>query len=393
MNVRMIKEEEWIRTEELFSLAFEIPMERNDRKEPDKALHWAAFDSDGEMMSTLMVSDYTIRFDGAHCKMGGVGGVGTLPQYRRNGGIRGCFQKMLPELYHKGYVFSYLYPFSSCFYRKFGYENCIQKQSVTVDLRSIRPVEIRGFWRLAEPGRDYSAAIRDIDEHWEEKYNLSVVHAASYWNWVQKLDPAVKQEFCYIWYRDDGTPGAYTVYRKEDQEDDRNLVCSQFRSLDKESYRALMSLFRALGTDHRYVKFTLPDDASMRFLMQEWSLGAVSWSIQPSGMVRVINVQQVLETAKYRGSGRVVLGISDDMIPENCGCYTVVFEGNHAVSVRKEGDQADVQMDISAFSSLICGTCDFFDAALWLDGISLINAEAPIEKVLYRKPMFISDYF
>lgn len=393
MIVRMIRPEEWLRTEELFSLAFEIPMKRNQEAEPDCALHWAAFDSDGEMMSTLMVSDYSIRFDGNVCKMGGVGGVGTLPQYRRNGGIRACFQQMLPELYKREYDFSYLYPFSSCFYRKFGYENCIQKQAVTMDLRQVKRSEMRGTWRLMEPRLDLYEDIREIDTEWEKKYNLTVVHTASYWEWVKKLDPAVKQEFCYIWYREDGTPGAYTVYRKEDQQDGRNLVCSQFRFWDKEGYNALMNLFQAMATDHKYAKFVLPDDASMRYLMQEWSMGAVSWTMQPSGMVRVIRVQKVLEKAVYRGSGRIVVEIKDEMIPENNGCFTVEFLRNRAVSVQRGEALPDVQMEISAFSALICGTCDFSDAASWMEGITLLNKEAPLEKMFFRKPTFLSDYF
>lgn len=393
MNVRMIQPTEWLRTEELFALAFETPMERKPDCKPDEALHWAAFDDDGEMMSTLTVSDFSIQFDGQACRMGGIGGVATLPQYRRRGGIRGCFESFLPELYHRGYDFSYLYPFSSCFYRQFGYENCVQKQAVTIDLSLLKTQPYAGLFRLAEPGKDLTAAIQAVDAQWEAYYNMTVRHDSAHYGWVKKLDPAVKQDFCYVWFREDGTPGAYTVYRMENQPDGRNLICKFFRFTDRDGYRALLSLFRSLASDHRYLKFELPDNAAMRWLMPEWSLGAASWKTVCAGMMRVIRVREVLRKAKYRGSGRVVLQICDPQIPENSTTFAVEFADGIAASVEQTDAAPDAVLDIPAFSALIAGTCDFSEAAQWMDGVSVRNASAPLDRIFYRKPLYLADYF
>lgn len=393
MNVRLLRSEELPRTEELFALAFEIAMERKPDAQPDEALHWAAFDDDGEMMSTLTVTDFTVQFDSNACRMGGIGGVATLPQYRRRGGIRGCFTAFLPELFKRGYDFSYLYPFSSRFYRQFGYENCVQKQHVTVDLSLLRREEIGGSYRLAETNRDLSADVRAVDAVWESSCNMMVHHDDEFYSWVRKQDPAVKQEFCFVWYRPDGTPGAYTVYRKENQSDGRNLVCSKFRYLDRAGFRALLNLFQSLAADHRYVKFLLPEKAALRHLFPEWSLGAVSWQIRPAGMVRVIRAQDVLQKAQYIGSGAVALELHDAMIPQNNGCFTVCFADGKALYVEKTEAEPDVKMDITAFSALISGTCDFRDAAEWMDGITLLNPAAPLDRVFYRKNLFLEDYF
>ena len=109
MNVRKTALEEARRVNELFAICFEMPY-ANCPADPEKddAAHWAAFDEDGEMMSTFTVSDFTVQFDGSPCKMGGIGGVATLPQYRRRGGIRACFREALPDMYASGCDFSYL---------------------------------------------------------------------------------------------------------------------------------------------------------------------------------------------------------------------------------------------------------------------------------------------
>ena len=82
-------------------------------REDDTPLNkYAAFeDDDKTMMSCLSVNSYEMNFDGNLTKMAGIGGVSSLPQYRRRGGIRGCFEKMLADLYEENIDFSYLYFF------------------------------------------------------------------------------------------------------------------------------------------------------------------------------------------------------------------------------------------------------------------------------------------
>lgn len=243
MIVRKAAPEEARRVNELFAICFEMPY-ANCPADPEKddAAHWAAFDGDGEMMSTFTVSDFTVQFDGSPCKMGGIGGVATLPQYRRRGGIRACFQKALPDMYASGYDFSYLYPFSTAYYRKFGYENCVQKYGWTVDLSLLNPPKEGGSFRLAEKDRPMTEEIRALDALWESHYNMMVLHGDEDYAWTQKCDPAVKQDFTYVCFDAAGKPNAYTTFRLANEPDGRNLVCSRFCFGDRGGFEELMRL-------------------------------------------------------------------------------------------------------------------------------------------------------
>lgn len=64
--------------------------------------------------------------------------------------IRGCFAHSLPSMYEEGYAFSYLYPFSSAFYRKFGYEMCGEQVLYEVNLQSYSRFDVGGYVVLAE---------------------------------------------------------------------------------------------------------------------------------------------------------------------------------------------------------------------------------------------------
>ena len=212
MLIRPITKAEQVQSARLFAIAFETPFDPDEltpfAQEP---VIWAAFDEEsGEMTSTVYVTDYQVQFDGGFYQMGGIGGVASLPQYRRAGGIRACFQRALPALYRAGYVFSYLYPFS---------------------------------------------------------------------------------------------------------------------------------------------------------------------------------------TAYYRGSGTITLRLRDAQIEENNACFAVRFENGRADSVSRTDAQPDAELEISTFSALLCGVCEFPEARQYFPGLAVLREAAPLDRIFFRKPLYIEDYF
>lgn len=388
MEIRLLRPEELARTEELFALAFRLPLERGKEGKPDEALHWAAFDEDGEMMSTLTVPAYQMWFDGQSVRMGGIGGVSTLPQYRKRGGIRGCFEALLPELYRRGYDFSYLYPFSTAFYRKFGYESCVQKQLVTVELRGLRENYFTGTYRLAEPGRDLSADVCTVDARWHRAHNMSVLHGQEDYSWVTKLDPAAGDKYLYVWY-DGDDPSAYVLFQPEGA----TLRCDRFHFTSARGFRALLGLLQTMSSDRSHARFYLPESKALRYLLPEWSLGAAGWQILSGGMVRVIRVEEVLKKAKCLGNGQVTLAISDPQVPQNTGTFRVRFQDGHVTEATATDAPPDASMPISAFSALISGICTFAEAAQWLPGVEAIARNPALNQLFYKKAMFIEEEF
>lgn len=394
MIVRKTRPDEYRRVNELFAICFEQPYQNCPiDPENDDAVHWAAYDDCGEMMSTFTISDYIIHFDGHSCLMGGVGGVATLPEFRRRGGIRACFEAAIPDLYARGYDFSYLYPFSTAYYRKFGFESCVQKFGWRVDLGLLNPQKTEGYFRLAEKHRPLTDALRKIDALWEQHVNMMVQHGEQDYQWANDADPSVKQEFTYVWFDAKNTPKAYTTFKVVSESDGRNLVCSRFCFADPEGFSGLMRLFKSLSSDHSYVKFSTPALPALQYLLPEWSLGAVKWDLlSNAGMVRVVNVENVLKKARYLGSGRCTLEIQDPQIAENCGRFAVTFADGKAISVERTVQNADVVLPISAFSALIAGVCDWRDARYTFSGLD-IHKEDHLPQIFYRKPLMICDYF
>lgn len=60
---------------------------------------------------------------------------------------------------------------------------------------------------------------------------------------------------------------------------------------------------------------------------------------------------------------------------------------------RLQSAQPDAALEISTFSALLCGVCDFPEARQYFSGLEGFNEAAPLEQVFFRKPLYIEDYF
>lgn len=409
MIIRKIRPEELKRTMELFAIAFEFSNDisksadevfeditRNPQSREDVfwGERWAAFEDDGRtMMSYFIDQPFPVQFDGNVYTMTGIGGVATLPQYRRRGGIRGCFEAALPAMYQDGVAFSYLYPFSTAYYRKFGYEMGCERLQYHIRLDSMKYFDVSGNSSLAEPGNLMLPEIRQIYRVWQDKYNMMIANEDYEFAWAGKSNPVKDQVFTYVYRSGGGEPMGYLSVKQVTEPDGRNLSCSRFCFTCPEGLKGLLNVLIALGSDHGYATLELPGDVDMTLIFPEWSMGAASLKKYCSGMVRVVNVETVLSGARYRGNGTLAISVLDRQIAENCGTFVVTFADDRAVSVRKDESAApDVSMGINEFSRLIIGTCDS-NSLEYMDHVTVHHSCSAIGQVFYKKPNLILEYF
>lgn len=417
MIVRKIRPEELKRTQELFSIAFEFEYdcdkdamevyeecvkEPKSREDVSLLEKYAAFlDDDKTMTGCIYATRFPMQFDGNSVQMAAVGGVSSLPQYRRMGGIRGCFTTMLPDLYKNGVTFSYLYPFSTAYYRKFGYEMGCSCNHYEWQLSFIPTYKVDGSYELIDASNREKLAedVKTVYQVWQKKYNCMIENESWEYRFATEANPYKKQEFTYIYYKQDKTPAGYLTFRKEKDEKGQRMVCSKFVFTDVEGLKGLFALVKTFASDHYCIRFTLPDTCNIEAMFLERSLGACRMERSYLGMVRVVNVEKVLQMARYRGTGEIVLQVEDAHIPENDGIFEVHFADGRAVSVHKlekEEKKPQLVMTIAEFSKWITGVADvaeleFCENVRILDRTVVDNGV--FEKVFYKKPCFIMEYF
>jgi len=355
-------------------------------------LHWdsqyAVFDDDdATMLATMTVVPWTASFDGHGVPMGGIGGVASLPQHRRGGAIRACFGAALRDMYDNGALLSYLYPFSTAFYRKFGYELGCDRVKWKLKLSGMPTPEVPGHWQLSEPDRPLIGDIRIINGRRESRYNCMVINGDTEYIYLQD-DPFVTKKYTYVYYDEESRPRAHITLVPGNGE----LDCPRFVFNDREGFLGLLALLKRLSADHSHATLYLPDDLDLRGILPEWSFGNVQRTVEQRGMVRAVNVEGLLKLAQMRGGGRLRVAVKDDMqIDENNGCSEVDFAPGRENRVRRVDAAPDIELTIRDFSRLIVGCCDLDPE--WQPEVKVNGPIEQATQVFYRKPTFISTFF
>ena len=415
MVVRKIRPEELKRTRELFSVAFDYAYDCKDSKEEvyRKAVEepenredaypldkYAAFEDDNEtMFSCLSAIRYPMTFDGHRVPMVGIGGVSSLPTHRNRGGIRGCFTTMLPDLYRQGTVFSCLYPFSTAYYRKFGYELHTPAERCEIMLSYLPKWKVSGHSVLVDESNREKVLpdVKKIYEGWQSHYNGMIANEDWEYRFITEANPYKTLDFTYVYYKEDGTPAAFLTFRNNKTPEGQKLNCKRFVFADRESLKGLFALVKTFAADYKSIQLDLPDLSLVEPMIPEWSFGAAKAERIHMGMVRVINVQKALEMARYRGNGQITIQVEDDQIEENKGFYTVTFaDGKAASVVRTEtAESCDIHMPVNQLSRFLFGTLET-DALAWCDDVEFQDTTETWEllrQVFYRKPCFLMEYF
>ena len=403
MIARKIRPEEFKKSRQLSALVFEYGMSgaklssealmERTRLNPRGAQdvcpesQWAAFeDDDSTMMATMGVIPWTANFDGHAVPMGGVAGVATLPQYRRRGAVCAMFAAALREMYEGGACLSYLHPFSTAFYRQFGYGPGCDRVSWRLALSRLDAPEAAGTWRLSELDAPLEDAVRAVNAAFWARYNcMARLEGAD--QLFLREDPFTMKRYTYVYFDAEGRPRAWLTAVPVKGE----VECEQCAFDGREGMLGVLSLLKRLAADHDYAVLHLPEDADLRGLIGECADGAVARTVRQWGMVRAVNVEALLRLARARGEGTLRVAVTDDMLPENAGCFEVRFAPGRENEVVRTGAAPDIALTIQDFSRLITG-CAGLDAQ-WLPEVKLNGAEDVAARLFYKKPVHISAFF
>lgn len=408
MNVRKINETELKRVQELFNIAFEFAESGNKtndemlaeiRSDPDshkskKALDkWAAFSDSGEMMSSVATAPFVCNFDSHPVKMSGIGDVSTLAQYRGSGGIRGCFEHILPDLYSQGYEFSFLHPFSTGYYEKFGYSMCGEKVFYSINLRSLKRLPGADGEIFLQEGNTHLDDIKKVYRAYTQNFNICGLREDFGFEAFENAAPAKAVCYSYLYKAKDGTPKGVMSFRKALENGKFYMACSDFWFTDNEGLKGLLNLTAAFGTYYEDIRFTLPSTINITSFISEWATYPSRVEHLSLGMARVIDVKKVLQIAKYRGSGCLSVAITDRQISENSHTFTVEFANGKAIGVVvNDAIAADISLSIGDFSRLILGERDVCELQ-YMENVCVNCDLEKLSQVIYKKPLFIMEAF
>jgi len=354
---------------------------------------WGAFEK-GKLLAGMIETDFLMRFDGHSVKMSGIGGVGTLPEARKGGLIRQIFEKLLPEAYETGAIFSNLTPFSHDFYRLFGYEVACARYELTIPSRYFQKLKPTGEFVQIFPGDD-TAALQEVHSAYISDINHGICRDYwpdnRAWKGFTSSDPYSTGIFLYLWKDDTGKPQGYIKY--EDIEDEEHAM-----SVKELAFTGRNGLYGALGLvgglsaqfkEFRWLMPTFIDPFD--FVGEAWDIEPL---IKPRDMSRVINVKTALEKMRRpEGTGEYIVAVEDANLPVNTGKYLVEF-GPEGAKVSPTTKEPHISCDIRVLSQLVTGYRTLENALYSRrTGLEVHSNRQTLDRVFTQRPQHITEYF
>ncbi len=355
MIIRNLKENEYKKSAKVISSAYSFKWTQDDEKKIFRPEYcFGAFDDDDETLMSLIYSvSLKARYFGRYIDCAGAGMIATLPMYRRRGCVRAVYNKVFENMHKNGEVFSYIYPFSYDYYRKFGYEQFAEKYILTFPMHALSCVKANTNAFLMDSKEAFKEVVRIYDA-----YTCSVESAFErtqpMWDKKLTLDPYSSNLHTYIWFDCDGVNKAYATIRLENE----LLSVTDMAYVDRQGLEGIIGFLSTFYPRALKVRFeNVTADSPLKYIIKEYSQSEGilrSWA-----MARVTDVKKAFELARYpekKGSFAVKV---EDFLDWNNKIFNVEYENGTCTVTESENGDYDIRMGIPLLTRILLGSDNF----------------------------------
>lgn len=348
---------------------------------------------EGKLYAAITSNDFNTFFDGAPCKVSGIGGVISDYNSPFKGAMKLINSKAFEMMREKGQYISHLYGFEENYYRQYGYDVSCQSETWKIPVEKLS-IYKEGIVKYYDGSEKMKNDIKAVYKKFVENVNLMLVKDDEGWDkFFDERQPYVSGVNAYVHYNDEGVADGYMSYFAQDQGDrPQNMVVSTLWYTDLPAIRGILSYFSTQRAYCDYIIVTLPETVDISPIVDSrggWSKRIVVRTVSNQGTTRVVDVEQILKIAKYKGSGKVCIKVYDDIYaPWNNDCFTVEFGDETKVT---RGGTPDIEMKINSFSSAILGRFEVENLRIIPD-VNIFN-EDELHKVFYKKHLWTEDHF
>lgn len=303
--------------------------------------------------------DFSARIRGDVRDVAGIAAVASPPEARRRGHVRTLLDHVHRELRDDGVAFAALWPFKYSFYRQLGYERICDYARIVVSpdaLTGACPDPAGSFERLGED--DWPRLDAVYDEWANDGFRLD--RSEDWWR-LRVFRSRDTDPYVYGWTDGDhgGDLRGYVVYTVVDGDDTegKTMAVNEFAHVDSEARGHLLRFCRNHDSQVERVRFAGPAD--VRLFDELGNPRAADTEIRPGPMARVVDVEAALGAVAYPEDVEttLVFDVDDDSCEWNDGRVRLrVADGRGTVERVAADTDADVALDIGAFSRLVVGS-------------------------------------
>lgn len=333
---------------------------------------------DDVLASQIISTPYTIDFFGTKYSMAGLGFVATSQNYQHQHRIDDLMSSIFEFLYQKGFVLSFLAPFSYRFYRRYGYEKVFDMLDFAIDPSDL-PIKDHSY-RMESA--DWQHA-KEIVHQLYEQNAMSDQGMMVRESWWEKYKFFLRKPYEFMICFQDDMPVGYMAYLKKDAEisifelvGSKNVLC------------AFLSEIKKQDEIEKVVYTSTPRLNEMYEILEDKSVRS-QIVLRPGMMAKVIDVESFLRQYPFMRKLKVAIEIREDpYCPWNVGIYEIDHKkGNTKVRKVFETEMPVIRMDMPTFVKVFFGNADPCDPdtkkEVW----------EKLEKAVVKNPIVFADYF
>lgn len=319
----------------LLQFAFQMTLSPEQLEEERKYFRpewdFGLFDEGGRLLSIVTVFPFETWIGGRKLAMGGVAGVASWPDARRQGGVKRLLQHALADMRRRGQSLSMLAPFSFAFYRKLGYEMTIERKLYTLETKQLPP-------REATPGtvkivaKDH-ALLNAVYESYASQFAGMLMRDAEWWERKVLSKPGIAAAY----FDEAGTMQGYVLYEVSD----RTFKVYDWAALTEDARKALWSYAANHDSMIKQLTITVPLDDGLPFLLPE---PRFKQEVQPYFMSRIVDVEAFIAQYRFAEAERaseVALTIADNHATWNEGSWQLRIEADGAAKLTQAAGSGD----------------------------------------------------
>ena len=389
MKIRFLNKDEGAKLTAVSSIAFNFSGNLEDSHEVHGEVLGAFKDDNETLMAVIHPNHYESNYCGTYLPCVGIGGVATLPEYRRSGAIRAIFGEIFRLAPERGWATSYLYPFSHRYYRQYGYECVMNLRSIKIPTDNIGHIERNDSSVLFTGDQKVLDDIMTVYNEFIKNYNGGFKRAGDHFPNLTRT-PHKDKRYTYVWYDDNSAPGAYVTFHI----DGDTMKVTEFAYISSKAMYGMLGFLRMYDGQVDEISLReLPADTELEYAPREYN--DAEYSLYSFGMGRVLLVETLLNTNKYEGCGHFSLKVND-YLEYNNYIFDVEFaDGKVSVTKRADG-KYDIACAIPSLSRIMYGLDDYSGGkAAYLPDVEVIDATGAetFLKAFPRRKLLLWDRF
>lgn len=393
MDIRRLTEQDFDANIALAEYAFLYTLSDNQKEERRKRFGdesvWGVFEGP-ELCAKLALMPLEVYVHGKKIKMGGIGGVATWPEKRRQGMVSQLLRRSLEEMKAEGQLLSYLHPFSVAFYRKYGWELFTDNKKYTIPVEKL-PVRKNVPGRVVREVRDIET-LKSVYDRAIVRYNGSVVRSRKWWE--QRVMNGIA--YTAVYYNEANEAEAYVLYAIED----RKWITEEIFWMNETARQGLWDFIVNHDSKLKEVQMKLPVDDPLPLLLPD---PIVKQELEPFFMARIVDAVKFVEAYPFAGSAgdyRLALYIEDRDAPWNEGNWEWKVSRSGVGGLEKvdsaEGlraDAANIRISIGILTAMLLG----YRRPSELQRIGLLEASEEtarlLDMLIPARTSYMADYF